>query len=228
MLHNKFQRGQALSEYMVLIPAAIMIAIGAGFISGFIIKSLNQTVDAFEPYGVEVCETNRPEREGPTFVEAGDHSVELTSLVYNEADDTTTVTYTITSGDQPSISHWTLGLPQSVADHIVDSSEAYQSWGADPTTGIDGIKFDTPYNVPGGGKGQGGKGKLLSPVRRDSYQPSEEEINTISRDVILMVEGQWDFGSALTTVKAGTEVHTITISAPIRVYDPSMNTECEQ
>ncbi len=255
MINYKYQRGQALSEYVVLIPAAIMIVIGASLVTGFIVTSLGKSVGALQPYGVEVCDLQpeiQPElREGPTYVQAGDHSIELSSVVYNPADDTTTIVYTVTSGPKPSISHWTLGLPQEVADNILETSEKAEDYGTDPTTSVTGVKFDTGYEVAGGG-GNGGNGggsgeddadtggngngngngngkgnkKVMEVVRR--YVPANEEINTVSRDVILLVSGQYDFGPIETAVKAGQDVHIVSISAPIRIYDPEMNWECAQ
>jgi len=226
----KAQRGQAMMEYQVLIPIGIMIMVVAGLVGGFIVDSLDQTVDAFEPYGV-ACAPDEPADVGPEVATPGNHMVELTSSVYNETDDTTTIVYTVTSGDSPSISHWTLGLPEFVAANILESSEKIEDWGVDPTTGVAGSKFDTGYEVEGGegggppggpppGKG-GKKSKLLSPVF-----VVKADTATVSREVTLLVSGHYDFGPVETSVKAGTDVYVFSISAPIRYHDPSLDVGC--
>lgn len=234
------QRGQAMAEYMTLVPAAIMIMIGASLVAGFVVNSLNKTVDAFSPVGI-VCEaTERPaSQEGPVVAMLGDHSVELTASVYNPSDNTTTITYRVTSGPKPSISHWVLALPEFVYDNLLESSEGNYSWGTDPTTGVTGIKYDTGYEVeggggggaPGGGKGGGKKSKALITNEFTSYAKfnasDDEAIATVSRDITLLVSGQYNWGPLEVTVKAGQEVHYSTISAPITYYDPSLNQGCE-
>ena len=98
----------------------------------------------------------------------------MISQYHDEANDQTTVAYKVTNGCDPDISHWTLGFPQGVADKILASSENYEDWGTDPTTGLAGIKFDTEYGGGGGGDDggdedtpYGGKGKDKKPKALD-------------------------------------------------------------
>lgn len=226
---HRMQRGQAMAEYMALYPAAIMIIISASLIAGFVIKSLNRTVEAFNPVGI-VCEAQEDapdDVEGPTVAMLGDHTIQLTAAVYNEADNTTTVTYRVTSGTQPSISHWTLAMPEFIAENIIDVSEQYASWAMDPTTGVAGIKFDTGYEVPGGGGKGGKKSKLIMTSAPRSFAKADEDpITTVSRDITLLVSGHYNWGPLETAVKAGTEVSYTTISGLITYYDPSLNQGC--
>ncbi|GAB4512339.1 MAG: hypothetical protein OHK0046_11690 [Anaerolineae bacterium] len=241
---HRLQRGQAMSEYMVIVPAAIMIAIAAGLISSAIIGALTKTVDAFETaeQTCQVAEDQGARRDGATTTDMGNHNVTLSSVVYNEADDTTTIAYRVTSGPSPSISHWTLGLPAEVAGKMISANEQYER-GTDPTTGVTGVKFDTGYEVNtnggggnggggngGGGNGGGGKGggkggngdssaqSGTIVLARYNSQSNDEDIETVSRTVILLVSGQFDFGSTTVSIKAGQDVHTATISAPVSLY----------
>lgn len=167
---KKLERGQALMEYWPTFPAAVGIMIGAGAITAFLGGAFSSTTEGLNRAGLpqEVCETTEETTEGPTVAQLGDHTVEVTAQNYDPETDTTTVTYTVTSGTQPSISHWVLAMPSDVADNIVDVSEQYEWTDSDPTTGVAGIKFDTGYEggeaggssseESGGGKGKG-KGK---------------------------------------------------------------------
>jgi hypothetical protein len=240
------QRGQAMAEYQTLIPIGVMIAITAGLITGFLGDSFKKTIGGLETRGIE-CEAAAPEdNQGPTLATMGNHTIRLTASVYNPEDDTTTVTYTVTSGASPSISHWVLGLPQVVADNILEVSEQHEWTDADPTTGTRGIKFDTGYEVGGGGSGGGGGGHsggkgggksalnsgivlTSSTVRvyRGSFAAvySADEFDTVSREITLLISGNYDWGTADTSIKAGTDTYTSTIRTPIVITEPSEKCE---
>lgn len=207
-------RGQAAAEYTVLVPAGIMIAIAAGTLAGFINQSLQKTVDALNV--PPLCEPEQQEEpdtdEGPTVSHMGDHTIRATGRSYNAADNTTTITYTVTSGDRPSISHWVLGLPRAVADSIQNTSEAYEWTDNDPRTGLAGIKFDTGYEVSFHFAPD--DGLVLS-----SYPMASSEIDTVSRDIMLLVSGQYTFEPSQITIKAGGDVHQGTITMPVRIDD---------
>jgi hypothetical protein len=210
--YNNSQRGQAMAEYMVLIPAAIMIAVAAGLIGRALYGSLDKITDVVrDPYLCQ-AEPNPPEpssNEGPTFATMGNHSVELVNKVYSSVDNTTTVTYRVTSGARPSISHWTLGLPDWMADNVVSISEGNTEWGVDPTTGVGGLKFDTGYEVNGGKPEKEPKKKVAA-----ATIASSEETATVSRDITMMFNGQYDYGETDVAIKAGTDTYTETITAP--------------
>jgi hypothetical protein len=174
----------------------------------------------------------------------GNHTIRLTASVYNPEDDTTTVTYTVTSGPQPSISHWVLGLPKAVADNILDVSEQYEWTNSDPGTGTRGIKFDTGYEVSNGGNGGGNGGKggnksalnsgivLTSSTVRvyrgsfaAAYAQSADELDTVSREITLLISGNYDWGTADTSIKAGTDTYTTSIRTPIVITEPSEKCE---
>ncbi|MHC1585794.1 MAG: hypothetical protein ACXQS7_06025 [Candidatus Syntropharchaeia archaeon] len=70
----------------------------------------------------------------------GNHDI---TLVNHTFDGTySTWTYSVTSGSDPSLSHWVIAWCNP--DVIVDASESYE-YGIDPKTGIEGIKFDEEY-----------------------------------------------------------------------------------
>ncbi len=246
---SQLNRGQAFSEYMILIPAAIMVIISVSAVAGFLTTSLGKTVDAFEPYGL-TCEV--PD-EGDADVPVGPHQITLVSHTYNPDDDTTTVTYRVVSGCQPTISHWTLGMPQHVRDNILEVSngEAVE-YGLDPTTGVTGIKFDTGYEGncdsgnndneggnPRGNNGGGnrGNGNAWAPdgttfltsasfKMQNVASSSTEDIDEVSREVTLLISGNYDFGNLDVAVKAGENVDYGTISGPISYHDPSLDETC--
>ena len=127
-------------------------------------KAILQTVDYLNPTDLR-CEQQVDEEEGLDEATLGCHTIQLASQYHDEVNDRTTVTYKVTNGCDPDISHWILGIPKGVADKIIASSEAYEEWKTDPTTGTAGIKFDTEYGGGGGGGDEddaddgGGKGK---------------------------------------------------------------------
>jgi uncharacterized repeat protein (TIGR01451 family) len=74
------------------------------------------------------------------------HQILLTSSVYNEIANTTTFTYSVTSGGPPALSHWVIELC-APCSYVVDAGPGTISCGTDPTTGIFGLKFDTGLNL---------------------------------------------------------------------------------
>lgn len=217
MLKNrKLERGQALAEYVVTVPIGVAILIVAGLIVGFLTDSFEETADGLQPdtYQCNEDDSNDEDNEGPRTAQLSCHTIELISEVYDPNTDTTTVGYRVTSACDPSISHWTLALPSSVASKIRSSSEAYE-YGTDPTTGVTGIKFDTGYESgsdEGGGKGKGrGRASATDIVLVSSnHGTHNEEV----RDVFLTMGGyfQWDITEV--AIKNGTETHYSVISAP--------------
>ena len=204
----KWQRGQAIMEYWPTIPAAIMIMIAGGLLVQCISGTLLTTVDYLDPSGLE-CQDQTPEdqEEGDVKTDSfpGPHSVELVSRVYNEENDTTTVAYKVTSGADPSISHWILSVPQSVYKNLKASSEATEWVNNDKKTGATGIKFDTGYaaNID-----DGGLMFVSHPARRMD-----------SRTVMMTFAGYYDWDVTTVTIKAGQLMYSDTISAPSSQVD---------
>ncbi|MEZ4667653.1 MAG: hypothetical protein R3E39_07020 [Anaerolineae bacterium] len=143
----RLQRGQAMLEYWAVIPSAIMITIVAGLLAGGINNSFRATLNGLQQY----CSSSQMV---PTTANIFQHSIKSSASVYDAATNRTTVVYTVTSGTQPSISHWILGVPRDVADHVLQTSESWSWTDNDPTTGAVGMKFDLGYN-PSGGTGSG-------------------------------------------------------------------------
>ena len=75
-----------------------------------------------------------------------DHVIELTCNNYDSENDETTFCYQVTSGRQPSISHWVLSLDECILPgDIVRTSEAHEWVDNDPHNHMRGIKFDNGY-----------------------------------------------------------------------------------
>lgn len=226
-IFGKTQRGQALVEYHALIPIGILIALMAGAIGAFLTDSFQRTADGLQPE-TQDCEegdpgTNENDTQGPSYATMAGHSVTLTSHVYNEATNTTSFTYRVTSSGDPSISHWVLGMPSHVLSKLVSASEAYEI-GTDPNTGVAGIKFDTGYDNGGGGNnnnGGGNKGNgnkrsdaglvLVSAPRQPRY--------TETRDIMIILVGNFEWEPVTVAIKAGTNTYSSTITAPVRVIE---------
>ena len=221
----KWQRGQAFMEYWPTIPAAIIIMLAASSLVQFINGSILQTVDYLNPTGLE-CPEQEEQEEGPTEAVLDCHTIELVGRSYDEENDRTTVAYKVTSGCDPAISHWMLGAPAWLADKIVSASEKWE-YVTDPTTGLTGIKFDTEY-----GTSKKEKSSLLDGIMFASatYElPTtllQAETNEDSRTVLLTLGGHFDWGITEVRIKAGTETHSSTITAPIEIYQGTEE-ECE-
>jgi hypothetical protein len=228
----RLQRGQAMMEYWPAIPIAIAIMISAGALAQMLSGAFLSTADALNRsgMGVEVCNDTVENTDGPDNVVMDDHKIETCSNVYDPETDTTTFCFTVTTGCSPSISHWTLGLPKAVADKLIDSSEAYENWGTDPTTGVTGIKFDTGYECDASSEEEGGKEKppkggkkvfapvgdprLVSRVGTNPVMQIAMPATGDSRDIFMVLSGQYEWEPVEVAVKAGTETYVSTISAP--------------
>lgn len=216
--HRKFERGQALAEYHVLIPIGIAILVVAGLIVGFLTDSFQQTADGLEPepYECNQDDSNDEDNEGPRKATMSCYSVELISDVYDPETNTTTVGYRVTSGCSPDISHWTLAIPSSVSSKIQSASEDY-TIGYDPRTGLTGVKFDTGYE-----SASVADIFLVS----SNHNTRREEV----RDVFLTMGGyfQWDYTDL--GVKTAGDTYTSVISAPSAPaeYDDSNTCEAEE
>jgi hypothetical protein len=208
LFNRKFESGQALAEYVVTIPIGVAIIIVSGLIVSFLTSSFQQTADGLEPtaYQCNQDDSSDDQHEGPRTAQLSCHTIELISEVYDPNTDTTTVGYRVTSACDPSISHWTLVIPSSVASKIQSASEQY-SYGKDPKTGVTGLKFDTGYEGGGGH----GKASLTDIVLvSTNHETHNEEV----RDVFLTLGGYFQWDVTEVAVKAGLEVSYSTISAP--------------
>lgn len=183
------QRGQALIEYMVLVPIAIMIVIAGSALVAWINQAFFTTYEGLEMTNVveEVCEAPDIETEGPQHAQVDNHSVSLVSATYNPSTDETTVVYHVVSGCKPDISHWVLGIPQDVYNNIVDYSgeiPANFSFGNDgstrneyPPNGFRGLKFDSGYSAECTVDDTGGTGGSNNPPGQQNNPPGQQNNN---------------------------------------------------
>lgn len=234
----RWQRGQAMAEYWVTIPAGIIIMLAAAGVVQFITNGLTQTVEGLEYTGSVECTVTTPDEDtGPLYADLSGHTVELVMNVYDEETDTTQIAYRVTSGGRHDISHWMLGLPPGVAKHIIWTSEPWvdHTTKADPTTGMFGIKFDTGYNSSGeaddGGateppkdKDKPGKKKSDAGIVLTGYSARAAD----SRIIVIHLSGYFDWDITDLGVKASTDVFMGTITAPARQVDPPTASECEK
>lgn len=223
---TRLQRGQAMMEYWPTIPAAVAIMIAAGALAHMLNGAFLTTADALNRSGMgtEVCNDTVETTDGADSVVLDDHKIETCANVYDPETDTTTFCFTVTTGCSPSISHWTLGLPKDVADNIVDSSEKYVAWALDPATGISGIKFDTGYECTeseGGGKDKDKKvyvpvsdPRFVSRVGTQPVMQIAMPATGDSRDIFMVLSGQYEWEPVPVAIKTSTDVYTSTISAP--------------
>ncbi len=238
----KWQRGQALTEYSVLVPAGIFIMLMAGLVVQFIVGGFEKTVQGLNPATGLECEVEpEAKQEGPEVAPLGCHSVQLVGRSYDEANDRTTAAYQVTSACDPSISHWTLGLPAELRGNVVRVSEQYE-WGTDATTGVAGIKFDTGYETGGGGDKDTEVDPVVPPGRdkdkdkdkksaADGYAltsfssvplvPYYQTDTSDSRTVIITLAGYYQWDVVTVGLKAGTELYYSEITAPVQPDDGS-------
>jgi len=233
----KWQSGQAMAEYWVTIPGSIMIMLSAAALVQFITGGLLRTYEGLTPRGGLDCEVQPEENEeGPTYAQLDCHSVELVANRYDEETDRTTVAYKVTSGCDPSISNWILGLPPGLQDKILSSSEPYLWTFNDPNAGITGIKFETGYGGGGGGGGGGGKGGkksmggvMLASFNRGFASTLLSPVALDSRTVLLTLSGYYTWDTVEVSIKAGTEVYHSVITAPVSPTDPEEEQDqCQQ
>ncbi len=227
----RWQRGQALAEYWVTIPAGIILMLAAAGIVQFITNGLTQTVEGLEYTGDIECtmHSTPDEKSGLLFTDLDGHTFEVVMDVYDEETNTTQIAYHVTSGGEHDISNWVLGLPPGVAKHILWTSEPYldHTTTPDPNTGMYGIKFETGF---GGGsddavepEGKPGKKKSAAPLVLTGYSFREE---MDSRTIIIHLAGYFEWDITDLGVKAGTDVFMGTITAPARRVDPPKKADC--
>ncbi|MBN1540956.1 T9SS type A sorting domain-containing protein [candidate division KSB1 bacterium] len=113
------------------------------------------------------------------------HTIDFQSVSYDNGN--TQVTYLVTSGVQPAISHWVFPACEGMEakDFLSSNDSAGGFTENDPTTGVRGYKFDT------------------------GYQDNEQRI------VTLTLAGIWPLGQVTVTFKAGQQVTTTTTKGPI-------------
>lgn len=225
----KWQRGQALVEYWATIPAGIVLMLMAAGAVSFIVHSFGDTLTGLNPGALTCGALSEADEDGPEIAHPGCHTIQLTARYYDDVKDRTTLAYTVTSGCDPSISHWTLGLGNGVADRILSSSEDYV-YGTDPRTGVTGIKFDTGYETSkqDSDTDPGKKGKKTS-----SYisltSTGASVLTTDSRTVFLTLGGYFDWEIVNLGVKAGTQTYIDQITAPVISTElPDDEQECSE
>ncbi|HML21462.1 MAG TPA: hypothetical protein PKD09_07440 [Aggregatilinea sp.] len=207
----KWQRGQALFEYWPTLPIAIAIMLSAGALTSFISNSFQKTVIGIEGTGLTCApamETDA-ETEGPSYAALGDHTVQMTGYQYDPEEDVTRVSYQVTSGKKPTISHWTLGIPVAFQSITSVEGDTKLEWGDDPTIGLSGLKFDTGYESAALPSGLEGYSLVSMSYRVD---------DGLTRNIYLTLEGHYELSIVNLGVKAGTGTYTGEIVAPVTPY----------
>jgi hypothetical protein len=226
----RWQRGQALVEYWVTIPAGILIMLSAAAIGTFVTGGFLQAKEGLEHGGLP-CESTVAETptEGEEYAQLDCHSVQLVSNVYDEENEWTTVGYKVISGCDPSISNWILGLPLELQDDVIAISDTKTEWTeGDPNTGVAGLKFENGYESDETDKSEekGPKDKKTSslgligyfhPTADDTIMAAEE---MDSRTVLITLAGYFQWDVVQVSVKAGTEIYYSEITAPVAVIEP--------
>ena len=208
---QRWQRGQALIEYWPAIPVGVMVMISASALVGPIGNAFQTTADGLNNV---VCEAPSSD---PTYVDLeGGHRIEVIASNYDDFNDRTTVKFRVSSGDQPAISHWVLGIDEATADRIVDYSEGYEWTDNDPKTGARGIKFDTGYGEGGGGSEEEGRGPRRTRLITNPYRPMLVTY-VDEREITLTLTGRVDFVETIeVTTKAGSDqVSSGYVSIPV-------------
>lgn len=235
---RELEKGQALSEYSATFPLMILVGVVLGGAMGpGLVNAYQEIVNSFKT--CPTAEVSEPE--GKTTAELGEHTIELVVNYYDEETDTTHVSYKVTSGGDPSISHWVLGLPEGAEiDNWGDFADEQPSWVEnDPSApngeGISGLKFDKGYESTGdnGGGNPGNDKEKDNPGRGRNeastlsltngytltfspyYETQQQELITDSRTIGLILVGAYDFIETEVAVKAGGDYYTTTILAPM-------------
>lgn len=239
---NKWQGGQAMAEYSVILPVGIFLLLMSGAIVSFITGGFQRTYDGLTSPGDLQCETALENiEEGPQTAYPGCHVVELVGRTYDEENDRTTAAYKVTSMCDPSISHWTLGLPPGLEGKVLTTSEDYE-WVTNSKNGESGIKFDTGYETEDGDKDEdveptaeptekpkkekkdkaaAGSGYALTSFSSLPFVPYYSTTATDSRTILITLSGYYEWDVVTVYVKAGTQTVTGTITAPVQQTDPS-------
>lgn len=202
---HRWQRGQAMVEYWPTIPVGIMVMITAGALAGPITNAFQSACD-----GLSASDTSSV----PTATDLnGGHHIEVVSSTYDGIN--TTVIFRVSSGDQPSISHWVLGIDAATAVRLVSATseigdEAPAWTDNDPTTGAVGIKFDIGYEGGGGG-GRPDRARAFSASYRPLFAEYVEE-----REIVLVFSGEVDFvdETEVTTKSGRDQVSTGYVGIP--------------
>ncbi len=220
----RWQRGQAMAEYWVTIPAGIIIMLSAAAIVQFVTGGLSRAVEGLEYTGDMECEMSVPdEHTGPLYTDVEDsgHTIQVTLDQYDEETDTTTIAVEVTSGGRHAISNWVLALPPEVYNNIISSSEEYEIVKPDPNSGLYGIKFDTGYDGDSDG-GKPPKKKSASEIVLVGYNLRAAD----SRTIILSLAGYYQWDITELSVKAAGDVFYGTITAPKYKGTPPTENDC--
>ena len=111
-------------------------------------------------------------------------NVSFVNSTYNAASNTSTWTYRVIGGDQPSLSHWVLGICSALKIVGVSDNKISTSVSKDGSTGFTGLKFETSFS------------------------------GSTARQFWIKVEGNWTSGMVAAVVKAGNGFKTVQVGGP--------------
>jgi len=246
---RKFEKGQALSEYVATFPIAVAVGIVVGAAFGPSLTGVyQQVVDSFDAPAAE-CE---PAPSATTLATPGGHEIEV--VEHTVTDNQTTVTYRVKSTNNPSISHWTLAMSESAWNNVINKSELnaeLPQWGTDPTTSVTGIKFDRGYETAdaggsdggdaggnNGNNGNNGNGNAstisMMSTRSNSlvfapYYAPDAQLITDERTITMVFAGTYELAEEQVAIKAGNNSYTATVATPVLADGSSAATptDCE-
>ena len=240
----RWQRGQALAEYHVLIPGSIIILLSAAGLAQFISNSLMRTVEGLEYTGAMECEMvgGVEAKEGPLFAETTGKELQVVADVESEGAPSTTITMVVTDRSDPAISNIGFSIPKEIYEaitniEVIGASGWKVEWvDMDPNAGMPGLKFEGLFD--GGGDKPPKEGEEPKPPKEEPKPPKKKSSGEIvlvgyparelgnSVTILVTLAGYFDWHTTQVWIKAGTTVLPTEISLPARFVEASTPTDC--
>jgi hypothetical protein len=233
----RWQRGQALAEYHVLIPGSIIILLSAAGLVQFITGSLMRAVEGLEHTGAMECEMvgGVETKEGPLFAETSGKELLVVADVESEGEPSTTITIEVTDKSDPAISNIGFSIPKEVYEAITHievigaAGWKYEWVDMDPNAGMPGLKFEGLFD-DGGGGGKPPEGGEKPPKKKSSGEivlvgyPMQATGDSVT--ILITLAGYFEWDITEVWIKAGTTVLPTQISLPSRFVEASNPNDC--
>jgi len=240
----RWQRGQALAEYHVLIPGSIIILLSAAGLVQFITGSLMRTVEGLEYSGAMECEMvgGVETKEGPLFAETTGKELLVVADVESGGEPSTTITIEVTDKSDPAISNIGFSIPKEIYEaithiEVIGASGWKVEWvDMDPNAGMPGLKFEGLFDGGGGKPPEGGE--KPQPPKEEPKPPKKKSSGEIvlvgyptqatgsSVTILITLAGYFEWDITEVWIKAGTTVLPTQISLPARFVEASNPNDC--